>query len=90
MSGEITHVNGLIKRPSWNYSTDGKTWRDVQIHHLEMLESCRNVMEDVLIQLRQLNVLLNCSNFLSIPRSLRKIARNTERKPRTKKVKQSC
>lgn len=82
MSSE-TERNGTARRPVWNYTGQNLP---IDLSTLEMMESCRNVMEDVRSELRSLNALLRCHNFLSIPPSLRKIARNTEKKVRVKKV----
>ena len=82
MSSEIQRGNKMV-RPAFIYDDEGRTIEKTQC---ELLESCRNVMEDVVSELRRLNSTLNCPNFLRIPRSLRKIASNTakpKRKPRS-------
>lgn len=45
------------------------------------------VLMDIRDELQQLNGLLNCQNFLSIPRRLERIARNTTKKKPAKKAK---
>ena len=62
----------------WNLTNaDGKTlsWDKVPIA----------VLMDIRRELRRLNATLACSNFLSIPRSLRAIKANTERKKKAVK-----
>ncbi|MBZ5702110.1 MAG: hypothetical protein LAN84_09705 [Acidobacteriia bacterium] len=51
---------------------------------IEMLESCRNVMEEVRDELKKLNDFLQCPNFVSIPETLRQIRRNT-REPKARR-----
>jgi len=61
-------------RPAWNYA-DSRNQPQLQM--LEMLESCRNVMEQIRGELQKLNALFGCSNFLAIPQRLAKIEENT-------------
>jgi hypothetical protein len=49
------------------------------------LEKLLMVAMDIRTELKQLNQLLNCSNFINIPTTLRSIRRNTA-KPRKKKA----
>jgi hypothetical protein len=63
-------------RPSYLYKSG--------FEQLEMMESCRNVMEEVRDELRKLNALLSCARFQNIPNVLRRISRNTA-KPRRKR-----
>lgn len=73
------------KRPSWDYSGRAGEWECYNQAQLQMMESCRNIMEAVLTELQKLNALLYCRNFISIPRKLDKIVVNTTRKKRVKK-----
>jgi len=66
--------NGISQRPSWNYMFDG--WPGPERAAVEMLESCRNTMEEVRDELRKLNALLACRNFTSIPTTLRGIRKD--------------
>lgn len=84
MSGEV-NWDDKKKRPSWNYSGTVGEWKGYDQAQLQMIESCRNILEDVLAELQKLNTLLNCRNFISIPRKLDKIVVNTTRKKRVKK-----
>lgn len=63
----------------WDLSTvDSErigTWEKVQVA----------VLMDIRREVRALNRLLSCSNFLGIPRTLRSIERNTKKPPRKKK-----
>jgi hypothetical protein len=65
---------GKPHRPCWNYVAENPS---VDIQTLEMLESLRNATEQVREELRSLNRLLNCSNFIGIPARLKRISRNT-------------
>lgn len=48
MSGETKIYYGTgsssLERPSWKYNREGRT---LELCQLEMLESCRNVLEDI-------------------------------------------
>ncbi len=70
-------------RPAWVYS-DKHNDREWSWMQLEMLESVRNVMEEVRAELKRINSTLQCSQFQAIPSTLRRISRNTA-KPRKKK-----
>lgn len=76
--------NGKRKRPAWDYRAG--TWEErspVSIQ-LEMAESCRNVMEQIRDELKQLNSLLACPNFTGIPSTLKRISRNTAKTTKKK------
>lgn len=45
------------------------------------------VLMDIRDELKKLNSLLYCSNFIAIPRVLREVAKNTKPKPRRRKKK---
>lgn len=61
----------------WNLPEKLTTWEEVQVA----------LLMDIRLELTKLNRLLNCSNFTSFPRDLRRIAENTKkRKYRRKKV----
>lgn len=45
----------------------------------------RALLMDIRSELQSLNRLLNCSNFLGIPKSLREISGNTKKRVRVKK-----
>lgn len=87
MSGEITRVRDGKKsqvRPSFEHHapTNG-TWANDQVTS-EIIESSRNVQEEMLAELKKLNALLYCHNFTDLPRVLRGLRRDfaTERKAR--------
>lgn len=77
--------NGKLHRPTWNYQGEG--WKSYDQSLLMMMESCRNVLEDVVEQLETLNSLLNCPNFVGFPTTLRNIEANTRKPVRKPKVK---
>lgn len=83
MSAKVTWA-GKDHRPTWDYSGERGKWRSYEQASLQMLESCRNVMEDVVAELKSLNALLHCHNFTRIPATLDKVVTNTTRKPRAK------
>lgn len=68
-------------RPAWDHATKNM-FNGLGDYQLEMLESCRNVMEQVRDEMKKLNSLLHCQNFIAIPRKLDAIKRNTARKRR--------
>lgn len=78
---KVTRPDGE-KRPTWRYPT--AEMQSMACSQLEMLESCRNVMEEVRDQMKLLNQLLHCSNFMNIPDTLQQIRRNT-RKPKARR-----
>lgn len=59
----------------WSFPENLTTWDEVH---------CA-VLVDIREELRRLNSLLNCPNFVAIPRKLERIARNTTKKRRAKK-----
>lgn len=67
---------GKQTRPAWNHQVISGTAAYDQMQ-LEMLESLRNAVEDVRNELAELNRLLHCPNFLSIPHRLKRISANT-------------
>ena len=87
MSGKIER-GGKSIRPSvaWaelpNNAYDG---RDLII--AQMAESSRNLLEDVVAELKKLNALLGCHNFVRIPKVLDSIAINTKKRRYVRKVK---
>lgn len=87
MSSNVSHSLGIDHRPSWSYRGKGGQWQDYAQSQLEMMESCRNVMEDVRTELQRLNSLLHCANFVSIPHKLSNIVKNTTKRKYVKKVK---
>ena len=62
----------------WDLGKDGHicTWEEVSI----------SVMMDVRDELKKLNALLHCSNFVAIPDMLRNIRRHTSRLPVKRKA----
>jgi hypothetical protein len=77
-----TTRNGKKVRASWSYSSGNR--ESSMMQQLEMMESCRNVMEEVRDELKALNRTFSCTAFLAIPFTLKRISRNTA-KPRRKK-----
>lgn len=75
MSSKVTRQNKDY-RPSWNFSGDLGA-RGIAHDTLEMLESLRNVAEDIRTELQRLNQLLHCQSFQQIPARLRRISANT-------------
>lgn len=73
MSSNVTR-GGKAIRPTWDHRDSRRTLDAVQ---LEMLESLRNVCEDISAELQQLNRVFGCHNFQAIPRKLDRISRNT-------------
>jgi len=76
-------VKGKEHRPSWNYGT-GTDWvdHDAMTRELMMLESLRNATEQVRDELRKLNQIFSCTNFLAMPQDIRKIRNRLTRKRR--------
>lgn len=68
--------NGQQQRPSWRYPNSKRSATD-HLDVLEMVESLRNVCEDIRGELQKLNTLLHCSNFQRIPARLKRISANT-------------
>jgi len=64
-----------LRNVAWNVwqEADGK-------YTAESVE--RAILLDIREELRQLNRLLHCSNFIQIPRTLRAIERNTKKRAR--------
>jgi hypothetical protein len=75
MGSEIVRA-GKSHRPSWNYAS-ATTERGLAHDSLEMMESVRNVLEDIRGELKSLNSLLHCANFQQIPHRLKRISHNT-------------
>lgn len=74
MSSQVNR-NGNMARPSWRHpSGNNVTNADLQ---LEMMESVRNVLEDVRTELQRINSTLQCRDFQAIPHRLKRISRNT-------------
>jgi len=74
-----TSRNGIEVRPSWNYGFSQFGGQEAAVT-VEMLESCRNAMEQVRDELRKLNAVFACTNFQAIPGVLRAIRKNTAKK----------
>jgi hypothetical protein len=69
---------GKEQRPEWDYQF--REWPGGERATLEMMEACRNTMEEVRDELRKMNSILNCKNFISIPATLRGIRRDLKEK----------
>lgn len=74
MNSEVLR-DGKKHRPSWNHNT--KTGSSYESCQLEMLESIRNVCEDLRAELQTLNRVFACHNFQNIPARLKRISANT-------------
>ena len=61
-----------LKDRDWDLSDPAKSWTEVEVA----------VLMDIRDELKSLNRLLHCANFIAIPRKLDQIARNTEKKKR--------
>lgn len=76
MGSEINR-DGKQVRPSFiSHAPASKTWSHESVMS-EMIESVRNVLEDVRHELKEINRTLGCHEFQAIPRRLRRISRNT-------------
>lgn len=64
-------------RDFYGKSVVPNTWQGVEIAKLDA----------ILQELRKLNTLLHCGNAIEIPSILRRIDKNTKKRPRKKKVK---
>ena len=90
MAGEIeVKRNGQVKRvrPVWqHWRPDDKEYPGYENAVVEMLESIRNVLESIDRRMQTLENRVNCHETLAIPRTLKKIEANTQRKKRARKV----
>ena len=75
------------KNVDWNLPEGGRggTTHNYQSIHAALLMDLRDELKEMNRLLRNLNSIFNCSNFLSIPRVIAEIRRNTA-KPRRKKA----
>ena len=64
---------------NWTLPDETLTWE----------QASAAILMDVRDELRQLNRLLRCHNFLAIPFKLERIARNTTKRRRAKSVRKS-
>ena len=69
------HKNERWNLPEGTANAEGGTSHSWNSIHTALLMDIRD-------ELQALNRILNCSNFLAIPRHLRRIARQTDRKRR--------
>lgn len=68
-------INSIERRPDSSQTGPIDAWQLVALH-------------EILVELRRLNSLLHCHNFVAVPSKLERIARNTAkpRAPRKRKV----
>ncbi len=72
------------KDANWDLPADGNTWQHVEI---AILMDIRDELQEVRRNLYSINSILGCRNFLSLPRKVDAIRKNTERKRRKPKAK---
>lgn len=71
-----------MKDSIWKITEDGKSALSVEHSQLAVLQDIRDELKELNGEMRSLNNLLNCPNFLTMPRTLRAIQRNTSKKKR--------
>lgn len=67
-----------IRDTDWNVTIDGNSWSHDQIHMA--------LLVDIRRELKKLNAVFACPNFLEVPRTLRDIKRNTAKRKRPKVI----
>jgi hypothetical protein len=75
----VVNQRGKFVRPTWDYKGSPNEQAD-EYSTLEMTESVRNVLEQVLGVLQGIQSRLDCHETLQIPRLLRQIAKQTKKR----------